>query len=129
MPRSYNEHVFSTDVFNKPLVLKDRDAISTLIVRLFLMEPGDNPNRPEMGIGLRSAFRYMKINNENLKKLMERSNDQIVRFLPYFQAVDVVITTGKDKMLSIDIKADDTLYKFETEMENNEISLKNILGY
>ncbi len=128
MARKYREYVLSTDVFNKPLVIKDRDAISTLLIRLFLMEPGENPNRPEMGIGLRSRFRYISSTNNSLKELMEVANEQIAKYLPEFQAVDVKITIDKDNKLTIDIAADDTLYKFETEVVNNNINLKSLFN-
>ena len=38
--QEFTEHVFTTSVFNRPLVLKDKDAILTIIVRIILMDPG-----------------------------------------------------------------------------------------
>ena len=39
-------------IFKEPRETTGRKAIGALIVRLLLLEPGTDPNRPEMGVEL-----------------------------------------------------------------------------
>ena len=34
--QTFTDHLFTTSTFNKPLVIKDKDAILTLVCRLIL---------------------------------------------------------------------------------------------
>ena len=53
------DFLFSTDNFNQPkVVVEGKEAISTLLESLILLEPGTNPVRPEMGVELVSRYRY-----------------------------------------------------------------------
>ena len=88
--QTFTDHLFATSVFNKPLVIEDKEAILTLIVRLILMEPGTMSFIPDAGVGLVSKYRYL---SKDMIPTLERDiADQISRFLPYFSTVDIQIT-------------------------------------
>ena len=96
--QTFTDHLFTTSTFNKPLVIKDKDAILTLVCRLILLEPGTISIAPEAGVGLVSKYRYM--NSETIVDLEENIEEQINRFLPYFTQVDVNISLQENGSLS-----------------------------
>lgn len=123
----YYERLLTTDVFKQPKVVTDKEAISVLLIRLILLEPGTFSTRPEMGVGLVSKFRYM--DESNLSELKKEIRNQITKYLPMFQAVDVGLSMDQDKQLTIEIQVDDTLYKYETaKQEGNTITLVDMLN-
>ena len=127
MPKDF---LFSTDNFNQPKVVEGKEAISTLLVRLILLEPGTNQVRPEMGVGLVSRYRY--IDKENISDLKQDIYDQITRFMPQFQDVNVNVSFKKnsidDKDIIIDIRIDDTVYRYETKDQKDAgIGLINLV--
>lgn len=123
------EPCLSIDEFNMPKVLTGREAISTLITHLILLEPGTYSNRPSMGVGLVSKYRYN--DEKSLEQLRKDIQDQVNRYLPEFQAVDVTVymdkhNTEKEKgdEIIIEINVDGVIYKYETsQQENNKIGL------
>lgn len=123
--QEFTEHVFTTSVFNKPLVLKDKDAILTIIVRIILMDPGTYSMIPEAGVGLVKRYRYL--DSDNIPQLEQDIRDQIDRFLPYFRNVDCKITLNQDKILFIELDIDDDVYTLKSTMnKNNEFSLDRL---
>ncbi len=123
------EYTLTTDEFRKPRILKNNDAISQLLIHLILLEPGTYSNRPEMGVGLVSHYRYSK--KDELHTLSNKIQEQIQTYLPEFDAVDVSVyydekdANGED--IIIDIELDGTVYKFETsKQEDNKIGLKDL---
>lgn len=122
------EYILSTDEFLKPKVLKGKAAISQMLLHLILLEPGTYSNRPLMGVGLVSKYRYSDF--ADLKKLKTNIYDQISTYLPEFNGVDVNLSQGEDNNLVIDITVDDTVYKFETnKQEDNKIGLEDLTSY
>lgn len=120
------EHVLSTDNFKQPKVLTGKEAIGTLLVRLILFEPGTDPCRPEMGVGLVSRYRYKT--QDDLQELRNRISDQVATYLPNFRAVDVTLELKSDGVLDISIEIDGTLYKYETVVEKDRVVALNELG-
>ena len=55
----FREYLLGTDDFKQPKVVYGKKAVGILVCRLLLLEPGTNPMRPEMGVGLVSKYRYM----------------------------------------------------------------------
>ena len=93
------EHVLSLNDFNMPKVFNESDSAYVLIIRLLLLEPGKFQSHPEMGVGIRSRYRFN--NDENF--LMNLQNDikkQIDKYLPELSATDVTITSN-NKVLGI----------------------------
>lgn len=123
--QTFTDHLFATSVFNKPLVIEDKEAILTLIVRLILMEPGTMSFIPDAGVGLVSKYRYL---SKDMIPTLERDiANQISRFLPYFSTVDIQITMDTNKILYIELNLDDNLFTLKSSIsKNNEISLSAI---
>ena len=99
------EYVFKTDNKYQPLVLKDKEAKYTLIVRLLLMEPGTIQTHPEMGIGLVSRYRYSDVESVmvNLKKDI---NEQMRKYLPLELQTSTVTLSRADNQLVLNITVD-----------------------
>ena len=53
------EYVIGTNDFKQPEEYLGKKAVGLLVERLLLLEPGTDPMRPEMGVGLVSKYRYM----------------------------------------------------------------------
>lgn len=123
------EPCLSIDEFNTPKVLTGREAISTLLTHLILLEPGTYSSRPTMGVGLISRYRYTE--EKNLDQLKRDIQDQVNIYLPEFQAVDVNVYMDKHSNekekgneIVIEINVDGVIYKYETsQQENNKIGL------
>lgn len=123
------EACLSIDEFNKPLILRGKDAISTLLIHLILLEPGTYSNKPGMGVGLVSRYRYN--DEQSLEKLKTDIKNQVDAYIPEFDAVDVNVymdrhnsNKTKGNEIIIEIVIDDTLYKYETtKQSDNKIGL------
>lgn len=121
MAQLEQEMLLSVDEFNKPKVLKGKDAIGTLLVRLIQLEPGTFASRPKMGVGLLSNYRYC--DEGKALELQDHIRDQIKTYLPEYQGVQVATKLNPAGSLLIDITIDKTLYRYETEQlpEDNRI--------
>ena len=113
------EYMLSYDTFNQPAVIEGGLAEAFLLARLILMEPGSNPLHPDMGVGIKSNYRY------TVDKLEDLKNEIIAQksmFLPDFSsdlAVDLVLTP--DKMLNIEISTPTgEVYVFKTETDTDQ---------
>ena len=85
------EHVLSFNDFGMPRVFDENDSMYVLIIRLLLLEPGKFQSHPEMGIGLKSRYRY-KSGEDILITLQNDINNQINKYLPELTATDVTLT-------------------------------------
>lgn len=102
------EHVLSLNNFGMPKVFNDNDSAYVLIIRLILLEPGKFQSHPDMGVGIRSRYRFN--NEENF--LMNLQNDikkQIDKYLPELSATDVIVTNN-NKVLGIIINTAEGAY-------------------
>ena len=102
------EHVLSLNNFGMPKVFNDNDSVYVLIIRLILLEPGKFQSHPDMGVGIRSRYRFN--NEENF--LMNLQNDikkQIDKYLPELSATDVIVTNN-NKVLGIIINTAEGAY-------------------
>lgn len=119
------EPVLTTNEFNNPTVLKGQDAVSQLLIHLILLEPGTYACRPNMGVGLVSRYRH---NDEaSLEQLTKDIHEQIQMFLPEFEDVDVGVELDDSGELILNIRVDDTLYKYETsKQDDNDIRLLDL---
>lgn len=118
------EYLISTDDFRQPKEVYGKKAVGVLMVRLLLLEPGTDPMRPEMGVGLVSKYRYMF--PDRLTDLKKDITDQLARYLFPYQRIGIVMDVI-DKELRMDITIDDTTYKYVTvEQEDNTITLKEL---
>jgi len=101
-------HVLSLNDFNMPKVFSASDSAYVHIVYLLLLEPGKYQSHPNMGVGLRSRYRYNNADNflTDLKSDIEK---QISLYLPELVDVSVVLTM-KDHILGIIIDTSSGTY-------------------
>lgn len=85
----FREYVLSTNEFMQPKVLKKDQAAYTDIIRLFLLDPGTNQTHPEMGIGIRSRYRFS--DTSEIFKLEQEVKDQMQLYLPNLLTMDIQI--------------------------------------
>lgn len=122
------EFSFSVDDFQNPKVYKDAEAVSTLLVRLLLLEPGTIQSHPEAGVGLISRYRF---GVEGIAaELQADFQKQVETFLPQLQGARITVKE-KDKTLMITAEVDDTLYGiyYDTNtstVQSNYTSLSNL---
>lgn len=112
------EYMLSYDTFNQPTVIEGALAEAFLLARLILLEPGSDPLHPEMGVGIKSRFRYSVDNLDNLKTEIIRQKSL---YLPDFNddlAVDLILTP--DKVLNIEISTPTgEIYVFKTNVSSD----------
>lgn len=116
------EYSFGVDKFNKPIVLKDTKAIGTRLMELIMMEPGDDPLHPDMGVGLRT-FRY---GVDNLEDLRSRVEKQIETYLPFYQNADVAIIRTPDKICNIEISLGNMKFVYDSKNTSKPITLDDL---
>lgn len=122
------EYLFSVDEFNDPKTKDGPEAISILLTRLLLLEPGTIQSIPEAGVGLISKYRYMQAGTEN--ELQGDFQAQIEKYLPRFKGVTVSVKT-KDKIVYISATINGILYAFSLDpttmsINRNYKSLKDL---
>lgn len=116
------EYSFGVDRFNKPIVLKDKEAIGTRLMELIMMEPGDDPLHPDMGVGLRT-YRY---GVHNLEDLRSRVQKQIETYLPFYQNADIAIIRTPDKVINIEISLGGIKYIYDSNNTSKPITLDDL---
>ena len=116
------EYSFSVDSFNKPIVIEGNDAIGTKLMQLIMMEPGDDPLHPDMGVGIKT-YRYSVNTLNDLKRRVE---DQISTYLPMYQSVNVAILRTPDKVVNIEINLGDITYVYDSAYMSKPITLDDI---
>lgn len=122
----FREYLIGTDDFNNPKVVYGKKAIGVIVCRLLLLEPGTNPMRPEMGVGIVSKYRYMF--PDNLNELKRDIAYQLNKYLFPYQRVSITMWVETDKTLRMDIVIDDNTYKYVIEeQEDNRITLEELL--
>lgn len=115
------EYVMSINEFVQPKVLKGESAAYIDIIRLFLLEPGTNQTHPEMGIGIRSRYRFS--DTSEISTLREEVKEQIETFLPHLVTMDIQIETF-GTTLAIFITADDeSIYGIKYDTGSGDIGI------
>ena len=116
------EYTFGVNKFKKPNSVTEGNAIGTRLMELIMMEPGDDPLHPDMGVGIKT-FRY-GINN--LDQLKNRVETQIATYLPFYQNVNVALIRTPDKVCNIEITIGNTLYVYDSNEVTKPIKLEDI---
>lgn len=115
------EPLFTLTKFNTPLEVTGKDAISLLITRLILLEPGTIQSHPDMGVGIVSRYRYSELNNGGGQNLQNDIREQIQTYLPpEFGGAQVKVSENKTSYI-IDIQIDDTIYSYNYDTSNNTL--------
>ena len=113
-----HEYVFSVDDFGSPIVLKNSEAIATILTRLLLLEPGTIQSHPDMGVGLVSRYRYST--ESDIDNLRDDFRAQIEKYLPQYQGVQVNCFL-QNKVCYINATIDDTIYAFFYDTNTNDL--------
>lgn len=118
------EYLLSVNSFNRPSSVSGSEAIGVLLMELILMEPGSNPLKPEMGVGIKN-YRYAK-NRTN--ELIDRIKSQITEYLPEFLANCTVELeeVSSTKLANIRITIDNVSFVYNSETAPVAISLEDI---
>lgn len=90
-----SEPLMSVDKYYRPLVAKDANYITLLLVRLILLEPGTFQTQPDCGVGLVSRYRYAT--DVDMMDLEARIQDQIRKYLPQFSLVKIKCELGDER--------------------------------
>ena len=118
------EPLLSVDKYYKPLVAKDENYATLLLVRLILLEPGTFQTHPDCGVGLVSKFRYAT--DVDMVELRKRIKDQIMLYLPQYSLVDVKCElgdnkTGDEKVIKIYITSEQLNVFLPINVETGEV--------
>ena len=118
------EPLLSVDKYYKPLVAKDENYATLLLVRLILLEPGTFQTHPDCGVGLVSKFRYAT--DVDMVELQKRIKDQIMLYLPQYSLVDVKCElgdnkTGDEKVIKIYITSEQLNVFLPINVETGEV--------
>lgn len=84
------EYTLSVNEFNNPKILKDAEAVGTLLVRLLLLEPGTFESHPDMGVGIVSRYRYSF--NGRAEELRVEFERQIEKYLPSLKGITINVS-------------------------------------
>ena len=118
------EPLLSVDKYYKPLVAKDENYATLLLVRLILLEPGTFQTQPDCGVGLVSKFRYAT--DVDMIELQKRIKDQIMLYLPQYSLVNVKCElgdnkTGDEKVIKIYITSEQLNVFLPINVETGEV--------
>ena len=116
------EYCCSINNIKKPVELTGDEAIGTRLMNLIMMEPGDDPLHPDMGVGIKS-FRY---SIDTLDKLKKRVEEQIATYLPFYQMHEVTLITTPDKVCNIEITIGKTIYIYDSSNTSKPIVLEDL---
>jgi len=119
------EYHVTVDDFKQPKKSEGRKAIGVLIIRLILLEPGTDPVRPEMGLGIVSKYRYMQ--KDGMDELASNLQQQLSKYLVPYSNVTVEMTMNDNLQLTFDIHIDESTYKYITsQQESNKITISEL---
>ena len=121
------EYLLTTNEFMIPDSVKGSDAYGLLLLRLLLLQPGQNPLHPGMGVGLGPKYRF--ITEDNMNMLQDRVQEQIDTYLSqdFTVKTTVYMEIKPSHYLKIIITANDTDYIYDTEDSDTPIELSDLL--
>ena len=113
------EPVLSLNAFNMPKVFDEVGSTYLLIIRLILLEPGTFQSHPNMGVGIKSRYRYNNDDNFMIN-LKNDISSQISTYLPELQYTDITLT-NKNNRLGLIITTNDGSYVLAYDNESNSV--------
>ena len=116
-------HVLSLNNFNMPKVFKNDSAEYINIVYLLLLEKGKFQSHPDMGIGLKSRYRYVN-DGDVLSNLQSDIKSQVEKYLPDVQHLENVSVglIDKDKALGIIMETRNGVYALSYDIAKDTIT-------
>lgn len=115
----FKEYLLSINEFVQPKVLKGESAAFIDILRLFLLEPGTNQTHPDMGIGIRSRYRFS--DTSEIGKLKQEVQDQIETYIPELLVMDIQIETFNTTLAIFITTKNDSVYAIAYNTETGKI--------
>lgn len=115
----FKEYVLSINEFIQPKVLSGDQAAYTDIIRLFLLDPGTNQTHPEMGIGIRSRYRFS--DTSQISTLREEVKTQMQTYLPNLLTMNVQIETFGSTLAIFITSEDETVYGIGYNTESGTV--------
>lgn len=117
------EYLFAVDNYSKPKKCTGVQAEYYALLKLILMNPGENPLFPAMGVGLVKKYRYAR--EDDLVDIETDIYDQISQYLPSL-LIDQVSADFNNGVLRISISSTEreTSYTFSQDqlgLETNSI--------
>lgn len=120
MPSIGKEVGFGQDNFSKPKILNEKDSISTVILNLLLMKPGNMPSLPHLGINIKN-YLYVREDELDVNTLKNDIYNQCHELFPWLLSDEVKLMKntqeGKDILIVyIPIISDDSqaiVYAFQ----------------
>jgi hypothetical protein len=121
------EYLLTTNEFLVPDYVEGSNAFGLLMLRLLLLQPGQNPLHPDMGVGLGPKYRF--ITEDDMNMLQDRVQEQIITYLPYefINKTKVYMEIKPSHYLKIIITANDTNYIYDTEESETPIELSDLV--
>lgn len=98
-------HTLSLNDFNRPKVLTGNDAGYVAIIHLIYLEKGKFQSHPDMGVGIRSRYRFNSEENI-LDELQQDIRKQIEQYLPELGGTGVVCEEIDQGLVVITINTD-----------------------
>lgn len=98
-------HTLSLNDFNRPKVLTGNDAAYVAIIHLIYLEKGKFQSHPDMGVGIRSRYRFNSEENI-LDELQQDIRKQIEQYLPELGGTGVICEEIDQGLIVITINTD-----------------------
>ena len=112
-------HTLSLNDFNRPKVLTGNDAAYVAIIYLIYLEKGKFQSHPDMGVGIRSRYRFNSEENI-LDELQQDIRKQIEQYLPELGGTGVVCEEIDQGLIVITINTDNGgVYVLEYDTTTN----------
>lgn len=115
----FKDYLLSINEFVQPKILKGEQAAFVDIIRLFLLEPGTNQTHPEMGIGIRSRYRFS--DTSEISKLKQEVKSQMEIYLPNLLIMDVQVEVYGTTLAIFISTQDEGVYAVAYNTENGKI--------
>ena len=116
---SFKEYLLSINEFVQPKVLSGDSAAFADIIRLFLLEPGTNQTHPDMGIGIRTRYRFS--DTSEIGKLKQEVKEQIQTYIPNLLIMDIQIETFDNTLAIFITSKNDNVYAVAYNTETGKI--------
>lgn len=132
MPSFYKDNKeldFDLDGFGRQKVLTEAESAYRQILLLLFLRPGDYPSLPEMGINISKEIRYKNMDYVLGTTLKEKIVDQIRKYAPQVDMVDMNIWNSRYKgeyyvILDFELQAERTISIAMTRKSTSLLDIK-----
>ena len=114
-------HLMTLNAFNRPEVLNDIDAKYMHILYLLLLDKGKFQSHPDMGVGLRTRYKFS--DEDSLIYLKNDIEQQLRTYLPDVYEAEVDLILDDSNVLEINIAFNDNIYQVNYNTETGKIDV------